>query len=176
MVNPGMPRRLPSRPSRLARVLLAGAQFGLAQWFFGNLYEAVVRIPDRLAHRRDLAVLPGEPVTVGSMLRPGSPVRFYVPVGPVTVGAAVAALAAGRHGPVAQRWWSTASVVGTVTAGLSTAYVIRAINVRLFFAAEPPSADEREALLRRWYALNAIRMVATAVAWVGAQRARSSAR
>jgi hypothetical protein len=24
-------------------------QFGIAQWFFGNVYEAVVKIPERLA-------------------------------------------------------------------------------------------------------------------------------
>ncbi|MCO1660552.1 DUF1772 domain-containing protein [Pseudonocardia humida] len=171
-----MPRRPSLRPPRLAGALLAAAQFGQAQWFFGNLYEAVVQIPDRLAHRRDLAVPPGEPVTVGSMLRPGSPVRFYLPLAPVTVGAAVAALGVGWNGAAAQRRWSTASVAGTLTAGLSTAYIVRAINVRLFFAAEPPSAEEREALLRRWYALNAIRMAATAVAWIGARRARSSTR
>ncbi len=164
------------RPPRLACTLLAVAQFGQAQWFFGNLYEAVAKIPDRLARQRDLAVPPGEPVTIGSMLRPGSPVRFYLPVGPVTVGAAAAALGVGWNGPVAQRRWATASVAGTLTAGLSTAYIVRAVNVRLFFAAEPPSVDEREALLRRWYALNGVRMVATAVAWVGAQRARSSTR
>jgi hypothetical protein len=152
------------------------ARFGQAQWFFGNLYEAVAEIPNRLAHQRDLAVAPGEPVTIGSMLRPGSPVRFYLPVGPITIGAAVAALGVGRNGPAAQRRWSTASVAGTLAAGLSTVHIVRTINVRLFFAAEPPSVDERKALLRRWYALNAIRMVATAVAWVGAQRARPSAR
>jgi hypothetical protein len=167
---------IPERRSRLAGALLAVAQFGQAQWFFGNLYEAVANIPDRLAHRRDLAVPPGEPVTIGSMLRPGSPVRFYLPVGPLTIGAAVAALGLGWNGPAAQRRWSAASVVGTLAAGLSTTHIVRAINVRLFFAAEPPSVDEREALLRRWYVLNTIRMAATAVAWVGARRARSSAR
>lgn len=42
-------RRLPAaRPKRVA-ALLTIAQLGYAQWFFGNLYEAVVRVPDRLA-------------------------------------------------------------------------------------------------------------------------------
>jgi hypothetical protein len=167
---------IPERSPRLAGALLAVAQFGQAQWFFGNLYEAVAKIPDRLAHRRDLAVPPGEAVTIGSMLRPGSPVRFYLPVGPVTVGAAVAALGVGWNGPAAQRRWSTVSTAGTLAAGLITAHIVGTINVRLFFAAEPPSLDERAALLRRWHALNTIRMAATAVAWVGARRARANTR
>lgn len=56
----------------------------------------------------------------------------------------------------------------------STAYVVRSINVPLFFAAEAPPVAEREALLRRWYALNAVRTAATAVAWLAARRARSA--
>jgi len=37
-----------SRPRRAA-LWLAIAQLGYAHWFFGNVYEAVVRVPDRLA-------------------------------------------------------------------------------------------------------------------------------
>lgn len=170
-----MSRTPPRRRPAATRALLAVAQAGQAQWFFGNLYEAVARIPDRLALQRDLAVDPGEPVTLRSLLRPGSPVRYYLPVGPITVGAAVSALAAGRRGPSAHRRWLATSAAGTVVGALSTAHIVRSINIGLFFAARPPDAAERDALLRRWYRLNTVRMVATGAAWFAAQRARSSA-
>jgi hypothetical protein len=164
--------RHPAR--RLPDAALAVAQFGLAQAFFGNVYEAVARIPDRLAHRRDLAVAAGEPVSLPVMLRPGSPVRYHLPVGPVILGATVTALVSGRDGGPERRRWSAASAAGTLVAAASTGYVVRSINVPLFFAADAPPAAEREALLRRWYALNALRTAATAVAWLAARRARSA--
>ncbi|GAA2757603.1 hypothetical protein [Actinopolymorpha rutila] len=78
--------------------LLTLAQFGHAQWFFGNLYEAVVRVPDRLAaeagdgHAR-------------SPLGAGSPLRYYVPAIPATFPATLAALWSGREAsPEVRRW------------------------------------------------------------------------
>ncbi len=49
-----------ARPStrRFSDAALAVAQVGLAHAFFGNLYEGVVRVPDRLARERDLAPEP----------------------------------------------------------------------------------------------------------------------
>jgi anthrone oxygenase-like protein len=155
---------------------LSIARFGLAQAFFGNVYEAVARIPDRLARERDLAVPAGEAVTLPAMLRSGSPVRFHLPVGPVVLGATASALVAGRGAPPARRRWSMVSAAGTLVAVSSTAYVVRAINVPLFFAPDAPAPGEREALLRRWHALNTVRTVATAVAWAAARRAGSSPR
>jgi hypothetical protein len=52
--------------------LLDVAQLGYAQWLFGNIYEAVVKIPERLAaERRDSAARAGSSV----ILAPGSPLR-----------------------------------------------------------------------------------------------------
>ncbi|WP_163569827.1 hypothetical protein [Fodinicola feengrottensis] len=44
------------------------AQFGLTAWFFGNLYEAVVGMPQLLAD-----------APPRGLLKPGSPVRYYAP-------------------------------------------------------------------------------------------------
>jgi hypothetical protein len=63
--------------------LLDVAQLGYAQWLFGNIYEAVVKIPERLAaERRDSAAGPGSQ----AILAPGSPLRYYAPVAPITPG------------------------------------------------------------------------------------------
>jgi hypothetical protein len=122
--------------------LLTIAQFSQAQWFFGNRYEAIANLPDRLAEQRNLAVPDGQPLTLRVLLRPGCPVRSYLPVGPITVTAAVSGLAVGWQDPERRRWL-VASAVGTLGGAVPTAYIVR--------------------------------LTATGVAWLSAQRARSSA-
>ena len=109
----------PRRRSATAS-LLTIAQLGHAHWFFGNLYEAVAKIPERLADDPDLVVR-GEAVSMTSLLRPGSPVRYYLPVAPITVVASVSALIAGWDTPSDRRWLGT-SVVGTLS-GLSLIHI-----------------------------------------------------
>src|SRR5688572_1248708 len=85
------PRRRPRQDRRMqprhhARLQTA-ARLGLAHWFFGNLYEEVVRMPARIAE---------QPVA-GGPLAAGSPVRYYLPAAPVTVATTLACVAAGWH-------------------------------------------------------------------------------
>lgn len=160
----------PRRRSATAS-LLTIAQLGHAHWFFGNLYEAAAKIPERLADDPDLVVR-GEAVSMTSLLRPGSPVRYYLPVAPITVVASVSALIAGWDTPSDRRWLGT-SVVGTLSGGLLTAHIVREINLKLFFADRPLAGTEREDLLQRWYRLNKIRLMASGVAWLTAQHVRS---
>ena len=82
--SPGRTRR------RVLVALLAFAVLGHAHWFFGNLYEAVVLIPQ-------FAAAPEQrlPISAGGVLVPGSPALYYVPRLPLTVPAALAALALG---------------------------------------------------------------------------------
>jgi len=147
---------------RVAGALLNVARIGQAQAFFGNVYEAVVKVPHTYAHDRSLAGRPG--------LRPGSPTLYFVPAGPLTFVASVGALAAGR-----ERGWLAASTAATGAAGVLTAYVVTKVNKRLFLDEEPPTPEERDALLRRWYRLNAARIVMVGTAWFAAERARGSA-
>ncbi|CAM4272066.1 DUF1772 domain-containing protein [Kibdelosporangium persicum] len=150
--------------SKVHRIVLGAARIGQAQMLFGNLYEAVVKVPHVFAHHRELA----EP---GAMLRPGSPTLYFLPAAPVTIGASVAALASGWR-DTNRRPWLAASTATTVAAGLVTAYVVPAIGRPLFFAAQPPPPRKRDVLLRRWYRLNAIRIAAAAVAWYTAGKAQ----
>ncbi len=70
--------------------LLCAALLGHAQWFLGNLYEAVVTT-------RAFADDP-QPAKSDAILAPGSPVRYYIyiPAAPLSVLATVVAVVIGR--------------------------------------------------------------------------------
>jgi hypothetical protein len=146
--------------------LLTVAQTGHAYWFFGNLYEAVVKIPDLLASEH--------PDQRRSVFSPGSPARYYAPAAPVTFAATLGALAAGWHMP-GRRRWIAAAAAATISGGALGVYLVRVINLRLFFSGQQLTATERETLLRAWYRLNALRLIAVGGAWLAAQKARSRA-
>lgn len=142
-------------------MLLNIARVGQAEAFFGNVYEAVVKVPHWFAHERSLV---GRP-----RLRAGDPTLYFVPMGPVTLAASVGALVAGGH----DRRWLATSTAASAAAGLVTAYVVTQVNKRLFLDAEAPPPDERDVLLRRWYRLNAVRIALVGTAWFAAEKARA---
>jgi hypothetical protein len=57
-----------------------------------------------------------------------------------------------------------------------TGYVVREVNLKLFFGAEPPPPAERDALLRTWYRLNALRAAAVGGAMFATQCAKQASR
>jgi hypothetical protein len=151
---------------RVAAVLLDASRFGHAQWFFGNLYEAVVRVPHRLAsEQRDRN-------GTASPLGQGSPLRYYVPAVPATFPAAAAALISGWSDREI-RLWLVGGAVCSLSGAAATAYLVRTVNMKLFFGDQRLAVDERERLLRQWYRLNAVRLVASGGAWLAARTARS---
>lgn len=153
--------------TRTTKRLLTLAQLGRAHWFFGNLYEAVVRVPDHLAKPAGSAEDPSLPSLFGK----GSPVRYFVPGLPLTFGATIGALLTGWKTP-ATRGWLVASTASTLAGGLATAYLVANVNPKLFGAGEPLTTEERQALLRTWYRLNAFRLGAAAAGLVTAEKAR----
>jgi hypothetical protein len=62
----------PDRRPRTA-ALLRIAQFGQAQWIFGNLYEAIVRIPERLSDQRVLTAPAEDPMNWKVVLQREAP-------------------------------------------------------------------------------------------------------
>jgi hypothetical protein len=139
------------------RRLLAVARAGQAGWFFGNLYEAVVPVPDHLT-------------PAGTPLGPGSPVRYYAAVAPAAVPALLAAVASGWPARDARPWLAL-SAACTLTGVAATAHLVRTVNLRLFYGTEPVPAGERAALLRHWHRVTAARLALTGVAWLAAGRA-----
>ncbi|WP_375487064.1 hypothetical protein [uncultured Mycobacterium sp.] len=140
--------------------LLTFAQLGYAHWLFGNMYEAVVNVPERLASE------PSRPSVLGR----GSPLRYYAPVAPITLAATASAVGTGWEMGGARRW--LAMTVGCEIWGLAiTGYLIRTVNLKVIFARVSPPRAERDALLRRWYRLNLVRMAAAGGALFAAHRA-----
>ena len=117
---------------RVLVIVLALAVLGHAHWFFGNLYEAVVLIPQFAASPQQRL-----PISAGGILVPGSPALYYAPLVPLTVPAALAAL--------------------SVSAALLGAYIITQLNFPLFY--EPGTGmAQLEDMLRRWALLNYVRV------------------
>lgn len=151
--------RLACRPNVVVR-LLDLTQLGQAQWLFGNIYEAVVHIPERLA---------AQP-RPSSVLAPGSPVRYYAAAAPITVAATAAAVSKGWEIDDARGW--LAVTAGCSVTGLAlTGYLIRTVNLPVMFADTAPPPDVRAARLRTWYRLNLVRIAAACGALIAANRA-----
>ncbi|KRE91873.1 DUF1772 domain-containing protein [Arthrobacter sp. Soil764] len=146
--------------------LLDVAEFSHAHWFFGNLYELLVKVPHRVAASEASKELPRTPFGAGS------PGRYYAPLAPINAPAAVGALAAGWHDPLT-RTSLMAAAAGSVTGAAATVYVLRSLNPKLFFSPEPLAEDLREPLLKRWYQVHAVRSAASAVALAAIHRART---
>ena len=152
--------------TRLADGLLAGAEFTHAHWFFGNLYEALVKIPHRVASAEPTSELPRSP------LGAGSPGRYYVPLAPLNLPMAAASLLAGWKQADRRSWLILATASSAAGAG-ATAYLLRSVNPKLFFGPRPLGEAEREPLLRRWYRLHAVRIATSAISLFAIDRARN---
>lgn len=160
------------RIESIANVSLAVLEMGIAHEFSGHLYEAVGRIADRFAHNPQPGALDHR---LPSLRSPGSPLRYFAPVAPLTMAAALTALATSRRIPGGRSWIATA-VAALTASDVLTAYIVRALNARLFVAGHQLTPDEQHTLLRRWYRLNAARIVLCGGAWTAAAIARRTRR
>jgi hypothetical protein len=140
--------------------LLSIAQFGLAHSFFGQLYEAVVDIPRRIAQDPE------------PNLSSAGPTRYFPPTAPVTRCALLVAAATGWREP-RTRPWLTAALVGAGCEAVLTVYLVRNVNARAFVAGQPLAPAERETLVRTWHQLNRIRLAAAPISWAAVTGARN---
>lgn len=79
-------------------------------------------------------------------------------------------MAAGWEEP-ADRRWLAAAAAGTLSGYAATAYLVRAVILRVVFAEQPVPPAERERLLRTWYRLNGFRLAAAGGAWLAIRNA-----
>ncbi|GGH97161.1 DUF1772 domain-containing protein [Arthrobacter liuii] len=154
------------RRETLADRLLDVAEFTHAHWFFGNVYEALVKIPHRVAASEASQELPRTPFGAGS------PGRYYVPIAPLNAPAALGALVAGWNRPGTRASLIAAAASSAVGAAV-TAYVLRFLNPKLFFSPQPLSEDQRRPLLAQWYRMHAVRLAASAVSLAAIHHART---
>jgi Domain of unknown function (DUF1772) len=166
-------RTLDARQQRFTTRLLDLAQLGHAHWLFGNIYEAVVKVPDRLAAEHAARVsVDGR---AASLFEPGSPVRYYIPAAPLTLAATLGAVVTGWRTARARRWLATAAA-GSMTGAAATAYLVRRVNPPLLYSADPPSPAARHDLVRTWHRINLLRVAAAGVALYATHRARDPER
>jgi hypothetical protein len=143
------------------------AEIAQASWFFANLYEAVVDMPRLLLDARQQR-RPG-------LMRPGSPLRYYAPVGPLTIATATVALVdSWRAG--GDRRMITLAAVNTAAAIALTGYLVRAVNLQLLSGSAPLSESERRRMVATWHRANGVRLAAVASAWFALRRAGNSTR
>lgn len=140
----------------------SAAQLGQAHWFFGNLYEGLVGMPELLAD--------AQPLRAPRLLGPGSPIRYYVPAAPLTIAATTVALI--------DSWRSGGDKRAIIMAGASlatatglTAHLIRRVNLRLLGCDEPLNASEQRRLVRVWHRTNVVRLIALAIAALSLRQA-----
>jgi hypothetical protein len=139
----------------------AVARFARAAWFFGNVYEAAVGVPQLLASANRQA----------GILATGSPVRYFVPVAPAAVGGTATVLF--------QSWRTggdrRAIVAATATLGAAlglSAYLIGSINVPLLRG--KVGEDGHPRLISRWHRGNAVRLGLLAVTEILMRRVETS--
>ena len=161
--------QLQSTQQKRVAILLTIAQLGYAHWFFGNLYEAVVRVPDRVAKYCD----PGRgDQRLASVLSSGSPVRYFLPGVPVVIGATLSSVLAGWRSRNARPWLASLAV-SALSGFVATAWLVRTVNFKLFIAGQPLTPAARDRLLRIWYRVNVLRLLTTGSAWLIAARLAS---
>lgn len=132
---------------------LRAARVGQAAWFFGNLYEGLVGLPQLLADAR--------PERPPGLLAVGSPVRYFAPVAAVALGpTGITLVKSWRAG--ADRSLIAASATSVGSALALSAYLIRTINIPLLIDSEPLAGSDRDKLAARWHRVNAVRLVALA--------------
>ena len=126
----------------------------LAQWFFGNLYEGVVLVPN-------LRSLIETKSRAGGALfetKRSSPVAYYVPVSlmmvPLIITLTIRAWLDHRPGLP----YITFACLPLALGLALTVYIVRAISLPLFFHAQL-DLTQTEKLLKRWKALNCVRLL-----------------
>jgi hypothetical protein len=143
--------------NRLFNRLLLFSLFGIAMWFFGNLYEAIVIGPN-LLHDSVNRVHAWQQFFMVT-----NPAWFYVPVPQVaTIVLLVLYVKTPGSNVELKRFMRMASIFQLVSILLSV-YVILQINLKLFFGDLSQNADKISSMALAWNVLNIIRVILVGV-------------
>jgi hypothetical protein len=137
------------------------ARLGRAAWFFGNMYEAAVGVPQLIARANRQA----------GIFATGSPVRYFAPVAPAAVGGTAVVLV--RSWRIGGDRRAIAAATATLGAALGlSSYLIRSINVPLLAGKVGEEAQPR--LISRWHRGNAVRLGLLAATEILVRRVEAS--
>ncbi len=154
----------PIQPSRAQVALTLFALGSHAMWFFGNLYEELIFVPN------GLVASPARFQAFNEFFALAKPYVFYVPFTQLGAIATLVAWWLGRRSAAARpiRNAAISSWIGV----LLTVWVVLTINMRLWLGdVSAMPADVVHALTVRWGVLNLVRLAAVGVATVALLRA-----
>jgi hypothetical protein len=97
-------------------------------------------------------------------MAPGSPLRCYAPIAPLTLVATTTALIDGWRSSRDRRTIA-ASAANTAAVAALTVYLVRTVNVLLPHGAAPLDSSERHRMIKKWHRANRVRLTAVAGAW-----------
>ncbi len=124
---------------------------GLAQWFFGNLYEEVVLAPNGLVNSyAQLKCWHGYFVVT-------NPIYYYVPFTQFAVGIVWYLYFTQKSREIKKRLFR-ASLLGLLALAL-TAVIITQLNLKVFFGDLDPIRDQLYGLSLTWMIANGVRLV-----------------
>jgi hypothetical protein len=140
--------------------------------FSGTYMKRWSGFPGRIAKDHQTG---GDDGRLTSLLSRGSPVRYFLPGLPVMIGATVYVVLVEWRRPNSRPW--LLSLATTVLSGIvATAWLVRAVNLKLFIAGQTLTAAEQDHLLHRWYRVNVFRLLTAAGSWLIAARLSSRLR
>jgi hypothetical protein len=99
----------------------------------------------------------------------GGPVRYYLPGAVIVIVATLAAAVSGWTSRIECRGLVIVTLA-VLAGGLSTAYLVQTVNLRLFIDGPSLLPVEQSRLLRVWYRVNTMRLAIVALAWIMAAR------
>jgi hypothetical protein len=144
--------------TRHFNTLLLFSLFGITLWFFGNLYEAVVIVPNMLENSVAKAH------AWQAFFTTTNPVFFYVPLAPLATVAAIILYFRVRKASTVLKSQLRIAAICSVLALAIGAYIIIQINLKLFFGDIGKYAGELHGLAVLWNILNGVRVILLAVA------------
>ncbi|GAB5903318.1 MULTISPECIES: anthrone oxygenase family protein [Mycobacteroides] len=151
------------------RILMYFTVFGIAMWFFGNLYEAVVIGPNIAGDTKE-QLRAFQQFTVVT-----NPVYYYIPLTQIAAVTLIVWFVRTPWRAPEKRSLFIASAAEIAAVALSI-YIIVKLNMTLFFGSLGETPDELHRLALQWNLLNLVRVGVTALTLVFALGALTKVR
>ena len=151
------------------RILMYFTVFGIAMWFFGNLYEAVVIGPNIAGDTKE------QLRAFQQFTEVTNPVYYYIPLTQIAAVTLIVWFVRTPWRAPEKRSLFIASLAEIAAVALSI-YIIVKLNMTLFFGSLGETPDELHRLALQWNLLNLVRVGVTALALVFALGALTKVR
>lgn len=141
------------------RILMYFTVFGIAMWFFGNLYEAVVIGPNIAGDTKE------QLRAFQQFTEVTNPVYYYIPLTQIAAVTLIVWFVRTPWRAPEKRSLFIASLAEITAVALSI-YIITKLNMTLFFGSLGETPEELHRLALQWNLLNLVRVGVTALALV----------